>query len=77
MFENIFRGFSFIKESFSLIMKDDDLIKPSIYSIFVGIFFTVISGIALFFFNLMPTDIFYILAFLVLIVDYYISYFFT
>ncbi len=77
MFENIFKGFSFIKESFSLITKDGDLIKPSIYSIFVGIFFTVISGIALFFFNVMSTDIFYILAFLVLIVDYYISYFFT
>src|SRR3990170_297738 len=77
MFENIFKGFSFIKESFSLISKDSDLIKPSIYSIFFGIFFTVVSGIALFVFNLMSTEIFYLLAFLVLIVDYYISYFFT
>ncbi len=33
MFENIFRGFSFIKESFSLVTKDSDLIKPSLYSI--------------------------------------------
>lgn len=48
MFENIFRGFSFIKESFRLVTKDRDLIKPSIYSIFFGIFFTVIAGIAIY-----------------------------
>jgi hypothetical protein len=78
MFENIFKGFSFIKESFSLITKDADLIKPSIYSIIVGVFFTIISGIVLFLLRYMiPTELFYILAFLVLLVDYYISYFFT
>jgi len=33
MFENIFKGFSFIKESISLIAKDADVIKPSFYSI--------------------------------------------
>jgi hypothetical protein len=78
MFENIFKGFSFIKESFSLITKDADLIKPSIYSIFVGVFFTIISGIVLFLLRYMiPAGLFYVLAFLVLLVDYYISYFFT
>jgi hypothetical protein len=78
MFENIFKGFSFIKESFSLITKDADLIKPSIYSILVGVFFTIISGIVLFLLrSLIPAELFYILAFLVLLVDYYISYFFT
>ena len=77
MFENIFKGFSFIRESFRLISKDSDLIKPSLYSIFFGIFFTVIAGITLFISNLMSTEIFYIIAFLVLIIDYYISYFFT
>ncbi len=78
MFENIFKGFSFIKESFSLITKDADLIKPSIYSIFVGVFFTIVSGIVLFLLrSMIPAELFYILAFLVLLVDYYISYFFT
>ncbi|MCX9024881.1 MAG: DUF6159 family protein [Candidatus Methanoperedens sp.] len=79
MFENIFKGFSFIKESFSLITKDADIIKPSFYSIILGTFFTIFSVIILFFLqsslNLGIT--FYILAFLVLLVDYYISYFFT
>lgn len=48
MFENIFKGFSFIKESFSLIMKDADVIKPSFYSIFAGAFFTILSVIIMF-----------------------------
>ncbi|MGB8217613.1 MAG: DUF6159 family protein [Candidatus Methanoperedens sp.] len=78
MFENIFKGFSFIKESFSLITKDADLIKPSIYSIFVAIFFTIVSVIVLFLLqSVIPTGIYYILVFLVLLGDYYISYFFT
>lgn len=78
MFENIFKGFSFIKESFSLISKDADLIKPSIYSIFAAVVFTIISVIVLLFLQpVIPTGIFYILAFLVLLGDYYISYFFT
>ncbi|SNQ60787.1 membrane hypothetical protein [Candidatus Methanoperedens nitroreducens] len=74
----MFKGFSFIKESFSLITKDADLIKPPIYSIFVGVFFTIVSGIVLFFLrSMIPAELFYILAFLVLLADYYISYFFT
>lgn len=78
MFENIFRGFSFIKESFNLITKDSDLIKPSIYSIFFGIFFTVITGIAIYLSSqTMPQELVYILVFLVLMGEYYISYFFT
>lgn len=78
MFENIFRGFSFIKESFSLVTKDRDLIKPSIYSIFFGIFFTVITGIAIYISTaMMPQELVYILVFLVLMGEYYISYFFT
>lgn len=78
MFENIFKGFSFIKESFRLITKDADLIKPSIYSIFVAIFFTIISVIVLFVLRFgIPEEMFYILGFLVLLGDYYISYFFT
>jgi len=78
MFENIFKGFSFIKQSFVLITKDGDLIKPSIYSIFLGIFFTVITGIAIFLSNaMMPQELVYILVFLVILGEYYISYFFT
>ncbi len=78
MFENIFKGFSFIKESFRLITKDADLIKPSIYSIFAAISFTIISVIVLFILQFqIPEGIFYFLAFLVLLGDYYISYFFT
>ncbi|MBU3967908.1 MAG: hypothetical protein KKG76_11150 [Euryarchaeota archaeon] len=78
MFENIFRGFSFIKESFSLVTKDKDLIKPSIYSIFFGILFTVITGIAIYLSTaMMPQELVYILVFLVLLGEYYISYFFT
>jgi len=78
MFENIFKGFSFIKESFILITKDADLIKPSIYSILVAVFFTIISVTVLFLLqSVIPTGIFYILVFLVLLGDYYISYFFT
>jgi len=78
MFENIFKGFSFIKESFSLVSRDADLIKPSIYSIFTAIFFTVISGIVLFLSRfLLPAELLYILSFLVLLIDYYIAYFFT
>lgn len=78
MFENIFRGFSFIKESFVLVTKDKDLIKPSIYSIFFGIFFTVIAGISIYLSSgTMPQELVYILSFLVLMGEYYISYFFT
>jgi hypothetical protein len=79
MFENIFKGLSFIKESFILITKDADVIKPSFHSIFVGAFFTIFSVIILFFLqsSLQLGMTFYILAFLVLLVDYYISYFFT
>lgn len=78
MFENIFKGFSFIKESFSLISKDRDLIKPSLYSIFFGILFTAITSIAIFLSSyMMPQELVYILVFLVLLGEYYISYFFT
>ncbi len=78
MFENIFRGFSFIKESFSLVTKDRDLIKPSLYSIFFGILFTVIAGISIYLSStMMPQELVYVLAFLVLLGEYYISYFFT
>lgn len=78
MFENIFKGFSFIKESFSLITKDSDLIKPSIYSIFVSIAFTIITFIPLFLIkNLFPEGIFIVVLFLVVLGNYYISYFFT
>lgn len=79
MFENIFKGFSFIKESFRLIGKDADVIKPSFYSIFAGAFFTIFSVIILFFLqsSLNLGMLFYILAFLVFLGDYFISYFFT
>ena len=79
MFENIFKGFSFIKESFSLIGKDADVIKPSFYSIFVGVFFTIFSVIIMLFLEsgLNLGNMFYLLAFLVLLGNYFISYFFT
>ena len=79
MFENIFKGFSFIKESFNLIGKDADVIKPSFYSIFVGVFFTIFSVIIMLFLEsgLNLGSMFYLLAFLVLLGNYFISYFFT
>jgi hypothetical protein len=78
MFKNIFKGFSFIKESFKLIYKNSALIKPSIYSILAGLFFTVISVIVLILIrSQIPEGIFYVLAFLILLGDYYIAYFFT
>lgn len=79
MFENIFKGFLFIKESFSLILKDTDVIKPSFYSIFVGMFFTIFSVIIMLFIesNLHLGNLFYILAFLVFLGNYLISYFFS
>jgi len=79
MFENVFKGFSFIKESFSLIGKDADVIKPAFYSIFVGAFFTIFSIIIMLFLEsgLKLGNIFYLFAFLVLLGNYFISYFFT
>jgi hypothetical protein len=79
MFENIFKGFSFIKESFSLIMKDADVIKPSFYSIFAGAFFTILSVIIMFLLQsgLGSGIFFYIFALLILLGNYFISYFFT
>ena len=79
MFENIFKGFSFIRESFSLIAKDTDVIKPSFYSIFVGVFFTIFSFIIMLFLKsaIELGMMFYILAFLVFLGNYLISYFFT
>jgi len=79
MFENVFKGFSFIKESFNLIGKDADVIKPSFYSIFVGVFFTIFSVIIMLFLEsgLNFGSMFYLLAFLVLLGNYFISYFFT
>lgn len=78
-FENIFKGFLFIKESFSLIIKDADVIKPSFYSIFVGMFFTIFSIVIMLFIesNLHLGNLFYILAFLVFLGNYLISYFFS
>ncbi|MCX9082151.1 MAG: hypothetical protein OIN83_08125 [Candidatus Methanoperedens sp.] len=79
MFENIFKGFLFIKESFSLIIKDADVIKPSFYSIFVGMFFTIFSIVIMLFIesNLHLGNLFYIFAFLVFLGNYLISYFFS
>jgi len=79
MFENIFKGFSFIKESFSLIMKDADVIKPSFYSIFAGVFFTILSVIIMFLLQsgLGSGNLLYIFAFFILLGNYFISYFFT
>jgi hypothetical protein len=79
LFENVFKGFSFIKESITLIGKDADVIKPSFYSIFVGMFFTIFSAIIMLFLKLSPQlgNMFYLLAFLVLLGNYFISYFFT
>jgi hypothetical protein len=79
MFENIFKGFSFIKQSFSLIMKDADVIKPSFYSIITGAFFTILSVIILFLLQsgLGSGNFFYIFAFFTFLVNYFISYFFT
>jgi hypothetical protein len=79
VFENIFKGFLFIKESFSLIIKDADVIKPSFYSIFVGVFFTIFSVIIMLFLesNLHFGILFYILAFLIFLGNYLISYFFS
>ena len=78
MFENIFKGFSFIKESFSLIMKDADVIKPSFYSIFAGAFFTILSVIIMFLLQSgLGSGIFYLFALLILLGNYFISYFFT
>jgi len=79
MFENIFKGFSFIKESFSLIMKDADVIKPSFYSIIAGAFFTIFSVIILF---LLQSGfgsgiLLYLFAFVIFLGNYFISYFFT
>jgi len=78
-FENIFKGFLFIKESFSLIIKDSDVIKPSFYSIFVGMFFSIFSIVIMLFIesNLHLGNLFYILAFLVFLGNYLISYFFS
>jgi hypothetical protein len=36
------RGWSFLKEAWSMAFKDKDLIKPTIYSLFVGFFVSVI-----------------------------------
>jgi len=79
MFENILKAFSFIKESFSLIMKDADVIKPSFYSIFAGTFFTILSVIIMFVLQsgLGSGNFFYIFAFFILLGNYFISYFFT
>jgi Family of unknown function (DUF6159) len=78
-FENIFKGFLFIKESFILIIKDDDVIKPSFYSIFVGVFFSIFSVIIMLFIesNLHLGNLFYLLAFLIFLGNYLISYFFS
>jgi len=79
MFENIFKGFSFIKESFSLIVKDADVIKLSFYSIFAGVFFTILSIIIMFLLQsgLGSGGFFYIFAFFIFLGNYFISYFFT
>lgn len=79
MFENIFKGLSFIKESFILVLKDADVIKPSFYSIFVGMFFTIFSVIIMLFLesSLRLGNLFYMVAFIIFLGNYLISYFFT
>src|SRR3990172_6640374 len=45
MFASLSRGFGFLKQSVQMVAKDRDLIKPSIYSFFVGIAISVIFAI--------------------------------
>ena len=60
-------------------MKDRDVIKPSFYSIFAGVFFTILSVIILFLLQsgLGSGNLFYIFAFVIFLGNYFISYFFT
>lgn len=43
--ESLKRGFDFLIQSWQMVLKDNDLIKPSIYAIFIGMVVTVIIGI--------------------------------
>ncbi|MGD0612954.1 MAG: hypothetical protein ABSB41_15755 [Anaerolineales bacterium] len=36
------RGWSFLKEAWTMAFKDNDLIKPTIYSLFVGFFISIV-----------------------------------
>ena len=74
----IYSKVSLIKEV-SAYSKDADVIKPSFYSIFVGMFFSIFSIIIMLFIesNLHFGNLFYMLAFLVFLGNYFISYFFS
>jgi hypothetical protein len=45
--QSLTRGWSFLKEAWQMVFKDNDLIKPSIYSMIVGLIITIIGIVPL------------------------------
>ncbi len=82
--QSLTRGWSFLKEAWQMAFKDNDLIKPSIYSMIVGLIVTIIGIVPLiaaaFLFGvdgLIGRVVLFILGAVLVFVHYVISYIFA
>jgi hypothetical protein len=82
--QSLTRGWSFLQEAWQMAFKDNDLIKPSIYAMIVGLIVTVIGIVPLiaaaFIFgvdNLIGRAIMFIIGAVLIFVHYVVSYIFA
>jgi hypothetical protein len=81
--ESIKRGWSFLKQSWQMVIKDRDLIKPSIYTLIAGFIVTLILVVPIGFATFLLQDsmfgkyIIYILWAIVIFIQYTVGYIFS
>jgi hypothetical protein len=81
--ESLKRGWAFLKQSWQMAIKDKDLIKPSIYTIFAGFIVTLILVVPIGFVTFLIQDslfgkyIIYILWAIVIFIQYTVGYIFS
>jgi hypothetical protein len=81
--ENFKRGWAFLKQSWQLVLKDKDLIKPSIYTLIAGFLVTLVLVIPIGFVTFLLQDslygkyIIYILWAIVIFIQYIVGYIFS
>jgi hypothetical protein len=81
--ESIKRGWAFLKQSWQMVLKDKDLIKPSIYTLIAGFIITLILVVPIGFVTFLLKDsawgkyIVYILWAIVIFIQYTVGYVFS
>jgi hypothetical protein len=81
--QNITRGWGFLKQAWHMAMADKDLLKPSIYALFAGIFVTIILVIPIGVITFLLQDfkagqyIIYVLGAILIFIQYMVGYIFS